>query len=69
MNAPLLRISLGFLCGAIAIALGGSAFLEMGAGLATLLTEPIDGPSRFLLGVIALPFASFAGWGAWRLFH
>lgn len=57
------------LCGAVALLLGGTALLEMGAGLATLLDGPVDGPSEFLLGIMSLPFASAAGWGAWRLLH
>jgi hypothetical protein len=64
------RLALGLLCGVIAVALGGAALLEMGAGLANALADvSVEGPSEFLLGLMFLPFASFALWGAWRMFH
>lgn len=55
------RASLALLCGAFALVVGGAALLSVGAGLVTLLSEPVDWPSALV------PVASFAGWGAWRL--
>jgi hypothetical protein len=64
-----IRTTLGLCCGGLAVLVGGSGLIEMGAGLATLFNQPVEGLSAFAIGIASLPIASIAGWGAWRLFQ